>query len=119
MTEREKRDFNYNDMNNSHGKYGASNAGSTLKPPPAGSGMLAPPPGPTHHHPHPLPMVPVPAKSTGSLLSLWQAREKSKASNGHVEFAGRSYGGEMKTELYPQIRLVISVNYNDVLMHMS
>ncbi len=81
-------------MNNSHGN---------RQQPLGGSGVLAPPPGSTHQ-PHPPAMVPIPAKPTGSLLSLWQAREKSKASNGHVEFAGRSYGGEMKTELYPQMR---------------
>lgn len=54
----------------------------------------------------PPPSLPVPAKSTGSLLSLWTAKEKNKANSGHVEFAGRTYG-EVKAELYPHTRYCI------------
>lgn len=61
------------------------------------------------HVPDPLPasgtapVLPVPAKPVGSLLALYSAKEKSKASSCHIEFAGRSYG-KMKADLYPQMR---------------
>ena len=84
MTEREKRDFNYNDRNNSHGNWGTASIKSE------GSAHTGAP-------------LPVPAKPTGSLLSLWSAKQQSKANSGHLEFAGRSYG-ERKAELYPQMR---------------
>ena len=51
------------------------------------------------------PALPVPAKSTGSLLALYTAKEKGKAGNSHIEFAGRSYG-EKKVELYSHMRWV-------------
>lgn len=86
MSQREKRDFNFNDVNNSHGNWKHPSA------PGAESKSL---PGPL--------AMPVPAKPTGSLLALWGAKEKSKASSSHMEFAGRSYGGA-KAELYPQMR---------------
>lgn len=50
-------------------------------------------------------VLPAPAKPAGSLLSLWTAKQKAKANSSHVEFAGRSYG-EMKAELYPQMRYI-------------
>lgn len=85
MSEREKRDFNYNDRNNSHGNWG----GPSIKT--EGTGPLA--------------ALPVPAKQTESLLSLWSSKQQSKANSGHVEFAGRNYG-ERKAELYAQMRYV-------------
>ena len=82
MTEREKIDFNFNDINNNHGNWtGVKGSSST----------------------HSLPALPVPAKPTSSLLSLWSAKQQSKANSGHVEFAGRSYG-DRKAELYSQMR---------------
>ena len=87
MSEREKRDFNYNDRNNSHSNW-------TLKSEGAG------------HNGAPLLAMPVPAKPTGSLLSLWNTKQQNKANSGHIEFAGRSYG-ERKAELYSQMRYVL------------
>ena len=51
-------------------------------------------------------VVPVPAKPTGSLLNLYTAQQRSKASTTHIEFAGRSYGDI--ADLYPQMRYVVS-----------
>ena len=100
MTEREKRDFESGDINNSHGNWKQLTG-------PAGPPGLG---GQSTNHTSlmsmnggALPTLPVPMKPSGSLLTLWTTRQKNKANSSHVEFAGRSYG-EVKTELYSQMR---------------
>lgn len=91
MSEREKRDFNQGDRNNDHGVWKqAPHLHSTS----------------ASHQPslaqqQPFKPLPVLAKPVASVLSIWTSRQRAKASNSHVEFAGRRYGE--KAELYPSL----------------
>ena len=93
MTEREKSDFNLGDKNNEHGTWKENSAPSQQKQQPK--------------------LVPMPAKPVASVLSIWSARQRNKASSSHMEFAGRmSYGN--RAELYTTLKS--NTRWDDVMV---